>query len=476
MDVNKLLNDEIVISTYCGPQPAFELDGISYPDRITEEQYRLLKNSGVNLVFGHEDLMSTENEHLAFRALDIAEKVGIAYMVRDKITLEYAGLGDKYKDFRKMSEEEKLDLDRRFIESLNKYKDKKAFAGIVFIDEPGSDMFDGISRGKKVFESVCPGKIFYVNLFPYYITSKQYQFGWENLDEPTDPLYAPYVRENIYRYERYYNLYKEKVNSEVISYDAYPYASLGAARNSVHRILWEQQQMFSKDARENGKKFWQFLQCGGRWCYDKNIRVTSMGEVQHQISLALAYGAKGLQLYTGCFPNCCIKSPIEHSGIIDRFGNITEQYPLFQYAFMQVKAIQKYLVNATLKGMMVSDKNYFGLLPDKSVIEKITAGETIFNGELPEYENIEIKEYKELKKVTASSQCLVSCFDNGGESVYLLVNNSPYVAADVCLTFDGDYEYEFVKGTIVDRAEGKDLNIYALPAGENVLIRIVDKK
>ena len=126
--------------------------------------------------------------------------------------------------------------------------------------------------------------------------------------------------------------------------------------------------------------------------------------------------------------------------------------------------------------MMVSDKNYFGLLPDKSIIEKITAGETIFNGELPEYENIEIKEYKELKKVTASSQCLVSCFDNGGESVYLLVNNSPYVATDVCLTFDGDYEYEYVKGTIVDRAEGKDLNIYALPAGENVLVRIVDKK
>ena len=59
MDVNKLLNNEIVISTYCGPQPAFEQDGISYPDRITEEQYRLLKNSGINVVFGHEDLMST---------------------------------------------------------------------------------------------------------------------------------------------------------------------------------------------------------------------------------------------------------------------------------------------------------------------------------------------------------------------------------------------------------------------------------
>ena len=42
MDVNKKLQDEIVITTYCGPQPPCNVDGVDYPDRVILEQYKLL--------------------------------------------------------------------------------------------------------------------------------------------------------------------------------------------------------------------------------------------------------------------------------------------------------------------------------------------------------------------------------------------------------------------------------------------------
>ena len=121
MDVNKKLQDEIVITTYCGPQPPCNVDGVDYPDRVTLEQYKLLKDNGLNMVFGHEDLMNSPCEHLAFRALDICQELGLAYMVRDKITEEYFSLGTRHKDFRKLTEEEKLEqqkLRREYIDSV----------------------------------------------------------------------------------------------------------------------------------------------------------------------------------------------------------------------------------------------------------------------------------------------------------------------------------------------------------------------
>ena len=64
--VEQIFRDEIVISPYCGPQPVYQRGETTYPDRICEEQFRLLKNCGINVVFGHEDLMNTPTEDKAF--------------------------------------------------------------------------------------------------------------------------------------------------------------------------------------------------------------------------------------------------------------------------------------------------------------------------------------------------------------------------------------------------------------------------
>lgn len=469
----KLFNDEIVVSTYCSPQVPKTYNGVNYPDRIKKEQYELLKKCGVNLCYGQSEKMNTDTEKYAFRALKLCGEVGIKYLVKDDISLEYLGLGDKRRDFRSLSEEEKQALDARFEKSIKRYKDKKAFAGIIFCDEPGSAMFEGIKRGKAVFERLCPDKVCLINLFPYYITDRQYDFGWEyNIPDAPDPLYAPFVRTNMERYKTYFERYAETVNTNVVSYDAYPFCSLGPAKNAVHNILYEQQQYISKYCRDNGKDFWQFLQNGGGWGENENVRVTTFGDVNLQVSLALCYGAKGLQLYTGCFPNDCLIDNVEHSGVIDRFGNITEQYPMFQYAFMQVRAIQKYLVYATLKGIMKSGKDYFGLLPDEKTIAEMQDGDTVFVGDLPKEGNIEISEYASLKSVKATSQCLVGCFDDHGTETYLLVNNSPFVAADATLVFDKNVTVTYIKGTIEKQQTGTEIKFNALPAGENVLVRV----
>lgn len=468
-------NKEFVISTYCSPQPPKNYNGVDYPDKVTKEQYLLLKKCGVNLAMGHADVMNTDTEKYAFRALDICSEIGIGYLVKDFISYEYTGLGDRFKDYRKLSEQEKKDLDERFIASLKRYKDKPSFAGIIAMDEPGSAMFDGISHEKEIFEKICPDKIFFVNLFPYYIVPKYYQFGLEKVDEPTDKEYEPYVQDNIVRYEHYLGEFINKVDTDILCYDAYPFFDFANLHNIVHFVEWELQQAVSKACRDLNKTYWTCLQNGGLWF--KNVRVPSFGEVQLNVSLALLYGAKGLVLYPGCFPNDCLENINEHSGIVDKYGEITEQYHYFGYAFMQLKAIQKHLINAELKGIIVSSGNYFGLLPSSDVVEKTDkeqgGGTTIFNGKLPHYANIEIQEFGEIQRVEATSQCLLGCFENSGKNVFLLVNNSPFAAADVKIYLDQEYDFEYIKGTVTYNSHGKTLEIYALPAGENALIRII---
>ena len=478
--VEQIFRDEIVISPYCGPQPVYRRGETTYPDRICEEQFRLLKNCGINVVFGHEDLMNTPTEDKAFEAMDICQKLGMGYMVRDVLSYEYCSDGADKTHYSSLTEEQKQELDQRYEVSLLRYKDHPAFAGVMFIDEPGESSFEGIARGKAVFDRVCPGKAFYVNLFPYYISAYAYQYGREQGGTYVDPLYTPLVYSNLDRYKVHLDRFLKTVDPAFVSFDAYPFVGRKEAENAIHRSLWDMTQYVAYICAQQGRDYWHVLQCGGRWCNDWNTRITTAADVCLQVSVALGYGAKTLQLYPGCFPNCCIGG-IEHSSLIDEWGNLTEQYPLFQYAFMQVKAIQKHLVHAKLKGMIVSNSPYFGLLPSKEKIKEVLGrdknGEMeIFDGQLCPDGNIQVSEYKQLKKVESTSQCIVSCFENEEETVYFLWNNSAYAASDVTLTFDDDYIYEHTQRTVTDTSEGKTLTIHALPAGENVLIRIVDKK
>ena len=131
--------------------------------------------------------------------------------------------------------------------------------------------------------------------------------------------------------------------------------------------------------------------------------------------------------------------------------------------------------------MVLSDAPYFGLMPDHSVVQMVEdrdlgAGKGIFEGTFHRYGNIMMENYGALKQVKSGSQVIVSCFEKEGETFYFLFNTSAYAATDVTLSFDAEYIFAHTQRTVTDTSEGKDLTIHALPAGENVLIRIVGKK
>lgn len=460
----------IPVGAYCAPQcPSGNLK-----NRITLEQYKIAKDCGVNIMYGHSEVFGTKTEKYVFDALEICERVGMTYYVRDAIASEYIEIvtGDKTKAFVDLSEDEKKDLNERFKRNIGKYSRYKSFGGIIFADEPGYESFDGISEAKKVFKSVCPDKTFYVNMYPYYITPEQYQFGFRcsGIDRKSDIEEFRIVEggRNIDRYKFLYDEYIKKVNPEIFSYDAYPFITIGTMKTGVHEILWEMPQFLHERERENGIPYAVFLQAGGLWEGDTRTRIPTMGEVKLGISIPLLYGAKCLQIFPYMFPNDWQDDKVAYAGIVDANGNKTEFFDYYKQAFRQVGAIGGYLLKANIKGVIKSGE-YSNGLPTKEEIKKIQWSECIYQGELPECGNIEISPQKPLLNVESKTQALIGVLSVDGVDAYFAVNNSSTEENEITCAFDGVYNFEIICDGVTKEKQGDKITV-RLSAGDNALI------
>ena len=435
-------NKVMPITAYCSPQPATTKEG-GFESRITLEQYQYAKECGVNIMLCHMEVFGTETEPEAFKALDLAEQVGIKVFVRDACSTEYISLGGvehKKPSYLGLTDEQKADLDYRFEQSIKKYCNHPAFGGISFWDEPGYDSLEGIAAAKKVYERVCPDKIFFVNHYPYYITPEQYQFGYwcrNRVGQANIPEFEVVEGgRNITRYKHLYEGFVEKVKPVAFSYDAYPFSTFDCATNAVHEILWEMPQYLHGMEKKNGIPFWVFLQVGGKWEGSKTVRCPNEAECRLGVSVPLLYGAKGLQLFPYMFPNDWLGDFNARAGVVDKYGRKTEWFDYYKRIFNHVKAMQDRLMTAELNAV-VSVGEYDNALPPKEMMDKILWSECVFQGKLHEIENIEINlPYKSLVSAKSEKQCLIGCMENDGKEIYFVVNNSSVVFATPTLTFD----------------------------------------
>ena len=463
------------IGAFCAPQPPITTDGKEYPNKITEEQYQLLAECGVNLVYAHNEVMGTETENYAFAALDLAEKVGVKYLVRDSISKEYAATaGDMDKWFKTLTEEEKADLDQRYEQALKRYCNHPAFGGVCFMDEPGYDAFEGIARAKKVFDRVCPNKIFYVNMFPYYISPEQFQYGyWTGMKteyKATIPEFA--IREDGRNIERYKKLYEgalEVAGLEFFSYDAYPFWTVcKGAETGVHEALWEIPQFLGGMQRKNGVPFWSFLQAGGLWEGSTHVRVPTFAETSLGMGVPLLYGAKCLQVFPYAYPNDWLGDNQADAGLIDAYGNKTERYEWFKQLFTHVQSMAETLLTAKLEGVMVTGRYENGL--DEATVVTQPWNECVYQGKLSNCENMTIENFASLEGLEAETQCLCGCFTSGGKECFLVLNNSTTKGVFAKCLFRADGEFEITQRAEKRTETGKAVAL-ELAAGEFVLIR-----
>lgn len=226
---------------------------------ITDEQYKLLVDCG----FTHGMALYEHGADIALRALEIAQRQGLKYYVRDEIN--WANI---------------LHIDFYYLNGKNyrEYQKYDSFAGVYIYDEPP------VSQYKKVAEMVEG----------YY---KFFGKG-ENSGEPLVnllPTYANHIDQlGADTYEEYIRQYVETVPTDYVLYDHYPFGMNKEGGDAMRTDYLYNAEVVAKLCKEYGKEMRTFIQSVtvGR----SNYPITSE-MVSFQMHTYLCYGTRAIVHY-----------------------------------------------------------------------------------------------------------------------------------------------------------------------------------
>jgi hypothetical protein len=278
-------NGEFPIGVWTPPPPKY----------TTAERYQQISNAGFNFVIGGNGVTGNDDHP---RTLAAAEAAGLRFLLTDNI-LQNAVDGE-------VSPERQEAVTKRVENLLKDYGSFTAVAGFNLFDEPHKSLFNILEYAKNEVISQSTGTLLpYVNIWPSYAAESE--LGTQT-------------------YREYLDLYRDRVNPPVLSFDHYPLLSKRITDD--YFFNWAVIRQLSQQAPEIPS--WGFIQSvgfDGRKVGLALRRTPDKNEIFWQINVSLAYGAKGIQYFTYWTPS----DPDTRFGnaLITRDGKRTLRY---QYA------------------------------------------------------------------------------------------------------------------------------------------------
>lgn len=413
---------------YCAPTG--ENKAKNLPDRVTDEVFSALAEAGINRIIGN---VYDGREDTRQRTAELCEKYQIQYFPSPKTAEEYARIlpgKNGEKPFTELTEQEKEDLDARFVAEIQKLSEYPAFTGIFLQDEAGYMSFEGIARAKKVFDKHFKEYEFHNNFFSYSINEEIF-WGGMNGKAPKE---VPFKLEGdlAITFENRFNFYDKLVEGlltkapfEFLSQDKYPFENFWPkVPTAVHVALFELNAYFNEKKKKYGSKFYNYMQVG-EWV-DNDVRQMTFAEMALQMHVTAAYGSDGFAYFVGCFPldflNGYDKSRIERAGyggcgLIDLNGQRTR----FCDWLVELNRFFSQIEDDILSSEHLGVASY-GTYHNGFEIEKlgdIPSGECVYTGGLSD-----MLRYESDIQVKCDNEVMVSTFEKNGKKRYYLVNLS----------------------------------------------------
>ena len=452
---NFLGKSRFPILLYIGPTGEYysEYEECTVANLRTEQTFKELSEMGVNTICGHNE--SYEDN---IKILEYCEKYQMVYLPR--YNTQGFGFYDTEKKnivtYNELSDADKDDAKQKFIQFINLYKDYPAFGGVMGGDEPGMALVPAYIEMKKIFDSICPDKLFYVNMFGP-DSEKQV---WLN--------YGPFIGQalkdghsspdTLTWIDVIYN-YANTVGLDVMSFDNYIFF-----RNTIRPVL-----LRDVDRMRRGcfhpKPIWNCILNGQE---GEELTGQTKEETFYQTNLSIAAGCSGLILYPGFSPVECGHTP--QRAFYDRkTGAKTEYYYWYKELLTHIHKCEKYLMNANYKGLIKTGVDGGAISTEKLIqleehLEKQGTGDSVV------HTSMLLDSFGPLVGVhSTKSQVLVGCYTYKGKNVLYLVNNSAYIDTEVTLQFSNAQ-----KVYAIDNAKGKHYSnvktlVKQLNAGEGVL-------
>lgn len=378
---------------------------------ITNEQYATLKQSGLNSIYGLYETY-TNNKADVDKSLSYSKLNGVVYLARDN------SLGVL------------LDEPELLKTRMDYYDAYANCQGLFVADEPGADQFATLGKIVRTMRQKYPSELIYMNAFPIYASANQLQ---------------GVASGGTMDYDAYLEKYMTEIQPDVLSYDYYPF---DGASPKVTDAYFTQLYKAATVSSRHKVPFWPFIQAcqwGGQ------TRVPTEGELSWSVSTSLVYGAKGLQYF-------CYFQPTEFDAsfggcYVNKSGQKTDVYGYGKKINEQVARMDGVLMGSTLLAKMA-----FGSTP----CPFDTAEKSSF-----------VTSFRELQSVSTQDDLLVGCFDNGGKSSFLVVNNSTRESGAANLRFTAPIRANVYNKESTLTADGTSLAL-SLGPGECSLVEITN--
>ncbi len=457
------------VGIYCPPQAPCE----GYAARNNEKSFGLLKEAGVDHVFGHyEDKNGID---CLKDSLENAGRADVKFYPRLKIFDEFLGIDNAVKgpsvSYPNLSEDAKKSIHTEFENMLSVCNEYKAFGGILIGDERGCDTFEGIGAAQKHFSSLYPNKLFMYNNLNYFIDDQLFFYSSVEVKGEKKRLEGELsegAEHRFPRYDKFIGHYIDNVTAEYISTDVYPFAPTWAeVPTSIHRSLYEVQAFYADLKERTGLMPLTYVQVGN---WDKNPRYIGENNIAMHFGIAAAYNFDGFVFFPGCFPNDWIHAEegaegygiSKKIGLLDDLGEPTEFYDGAKRTIAHFQKIGEFLTEVKWLGVQTAGEFVGGFEEEK--IKDIKWNECIYRGGLPENE-----------KHPYSGSIPVSCYEHqlfvgafetkNNVKMYIIVNNSIVTDNKISLKCD-------TLSGIVMRGEYSEKipSSVTLAAGESILL------
>lgn len=313
---NFLDKDELLIGAWVAP-PQKDVVG-NKQSFINEEQYRYIKESGINTIYALYERGDNDID-IVKQALQCGVNAGVNYLVRDE-RLKNIETVDEYNSI------------------LKEYRYSKAFSGFLFWDEPGMIDYPNVYKVHELSrKSIDPSKLVYVNLLPLYATSDQLWSG-AVVKEKTTKEIKPID---------YYEAYVKETNPSFLSYDFYPFE--GEFPN-IKAGFYEQYSMVNKIAMKYQLPTMCFIQA---LSFNENTRIPTHQEISFHVNVSLAYNTKGIQYFTYFLPTNDREERFK-GAMINHQGEKTKIYESVKSVNAFIRNIQADLKPAKWQGIVTS--------------------------------------------------------------------------------------------------------------------------
>lgn len=388
-------------------------NGWEIPNYLDESYFQMLQECGINLInYFNNDYAA--NPKAVQKTLELGEKYDICMYVYD------SGL----KSGMTMEEIE---------ERISEYSHYRSFKGIVVCDEPGSPDYGQTARLLENYYDICQkinsieGVTAYINLFAFHP-------DWIGVDNNTIWRERPY-------FEAYVDAYCKGCAAKVVSEDYYIF-DVHSVENS--KDYFENLEILNEYAQKYDIPYWMHIQLGGQWNDSLNERESEdyyplPTEVMWNVNTSLSCGAKGIAYFPLLQPYYFAYAPngkmdFKRNGLITANGEKSVWYDAVKRVNQQIQAVDEYLMQMTLKQMVV--KGHYAKLNLPKATTSYGALQSVVLGD-------EFNPYG----------VIIGCFDYHGSQAFYVVNNDIHTTQNITLQLDDIYTVRIIS---VDGNEKKN--------------------